>query len=349
MSQNQIAKTAESRAPEVPVAQPSPSERFTNAVIKEFSSNNGAVELTPFQKKLCQNYFIKIDMVLKDAEQKRLSKPEQYRDPAPLTWDNINLQKLATDVIIYSSVGMDPTQPNHINPIPFKNNRTGKYDIQFIVGYKGNEVKARKYGLDVPDDVIVELVYSKDKFKPVKKDLNNKVEGYVFEQSEDLDRGEVVGGFWYHVWHNTPEKNKLKTFSKKDIDKRKPSHASAEFWGGEKEVWVSGESGRREKKTVEVDGWYEEMAYKTIHRNAFNTITIDSEKIDSNYLAIIMRESESIDNQVAQEIAENANRKVMEIEDTSIVQDVTGAYEPTMIVSPVQESEPVSKTKVAPF
>ena len=293
------------------------SERFTNAVMKEFSANaGGQLNLSNFQKKLCQNYFIKIDMVLKDAETKRLAKKEQYRDPVPLTWENINLNKLANDVIIYSSVGLDPTQPNHINPIPYKNKSTNKYDFSFIMGYRGIELKAKKYGLDIPDDVVVELVYSKDKFKQIKKDNNNKVEGYIFEVSEDFDRGEILGGFYYHNFFKTPEKNKLKVFSKKDIEKRKPDYASVEFWGGEKDKWENGQKVGKEQ----VEGWYDEMALKTVYRAAYNSITIDSEKIDSNYLALIMKESER-DNQVAKEISDHANKKDMSIEEAEIIPD----------------------------
>lgn len=314
----QADQTKEPKNDQVVKQMPSHSERFTNAVIKEFSANNGGeLSLTPFQKKLCQNYFIKIDLVLKEAEQKRVIKAEKYRDPLPLTWENVNMQKLATDVIIFSSVGLDPTQPNHVSPIPFKNRGTNKYDMTFIPGYRGVELKAKKYGLDIPDDVVVELVYSKDKFNQVKKDLNNKIESYTFEIVEDFNRGEIVGGFYYHKYFNTPEKNKLRVFSKKDIDKRKPDYASVEFWGGEKDKWDNGQKVGKEQ----VEGWYDEMAYKTVYRAAYNSITIDSEKIDSNYLALIIKESETKDLKIANEIEEKSNKKEMGFEDAVIVPD----------------------------
>ncbi len=296
------------KAGEVAQAQKPPvshAERFTNAVIKEFSANTGGeLNLSPFQKRLCQNYFIKLDLLLKEAEQKRLGKKEQYRDPTPLTWDNVNIQKLANDVVIFSGVGLDPTQPNHINPIPFKNKNTGKYDITFIPGYKGIELKGRKYGLDVPDDIVVELVFSNDKFKAIKRDKDNPVESYSFEIVDAFNRGEIVGGFYYHKYFDKPEKNRLKEFSKKDIDKRRPDNASVEFWGGEKDKWEGGQKVGKEQ----VEGWYDEMAYKTIYRAAWNSITIDSAKIDSNYVAMILKESEVKDLRLADEITENANK-----------------------------------------
>jgi recombination protein RecT len=300
---------------EVKKAQLSQSERFTGAVIKEFSSNNGAVTITPFQKKLCQNYFIKIDQTLKDAEKKRLAKSEEYRDALPLSWENVNMSKLAVDVIAFSSVELDPTQPNHINIIPYKNTANNKYDMGFVIGYRGMELKAKKYGLEVPTDVVVELVYSNDTFKQYKKDRNNEVESYDFQITDNFNRGEVVGGFWYHEFEDFPTKNKLKVFSLKDIEKRKPAYASAEFWGGEKDKWVGGKKVGKEK----IEGWSEEMYLKTISRNAFNAITIDSKKIDDNYLAIIQKESEMKDAIVQNDVIANANKQSLDFEDAEVV------------------------------
>lgn len=283
----------------------SQSERFTQAVIKQFTDTAGELQLTNFQKSLTKNYFIKLDQVLKAAEQKRLAKDEKWRDPLALNWNNVNMQKLAVDVVAYSGVGLDPIQPNHINIIPYKNNHTKQYDIVFITGYKGKEIKGRKYGLDVPDDVVVELVYATDKFIQIKKDLNNKVEGYTLEVTDNFNRGAVVGGFYYYKWFNQPEKNKLKVFSMADIMKRKPDSASPEFWGGEKDEW---KDGKKTGKKVVVEGWAEEMYYKTIYSAAWGNITIDASKIDDNYQAVIKLERETVDSKVFQEIKEKANK-----------------------------------------
>lgn len=275
------------------------SERFSIAVEKEFNATAGTIELTGFQKKLVQSYFISIDMCLKDAERKR----NTTREPLSYTWENVNLTKLAVDVITYASVGLDPMQSNHISPIPFKNKATGKYDITLMMGYRGIELKARKYGLDVPNEVIVELVYSNDLFAAFKKDSENPIEGYSFKIVDQFNRGELVGAFYYYNYFDCPKKNKIRTFSKKDIDKRKPDHASADFWGGEKDKWENGQKSGKEH----VEGWYDEMAYKTIYRAAYNSITIDSEKIDKNYLEIVQREKDGRDLAISQEIARNAN------------------------------------------
>lgn len=264
------------------VVQKAASEKFTVAVMKEFSSNVGELSLTSFQKRLIQNYFIKLDRTLKEAEIKRIQKG-QNADQTPLTWQNVNMPKLAQDVVALSLVGLDPLQSNHINMIPYKNNSTGLYDINPLIGYRGMELKAKKYGLDIPDDVIVELVYKNDRFKEIKKSSTNKIETYEFEIVNSFERGELVGGFYYLNFFNNPEKNKIRVFNKSQIEKRKPKYASAEFWGGTKDKWQGGKVVGKEQ----IEGWYEEMAYKTLCRVAYNSITIDSEKIDDHFAHII--------------------------------------------------------------
>lgn len=299
-TQNQAAVTKK---------EPTQSERFMTKVIAEFGSNVGEVALTNFQKRLAQNYFVALDSVLKSAEEKRLKKSERYRDPLPVTWNNVNMEKLARDVVAYARIGFDPSQPNHISLVPFKNNNTGKYDIGFIEGYRGLELKAVKYGLDVPDHVTVELVYSNDYFRPIKKDANHPHEGYEFEIKNAFDRGKIVGGFYFHSYTKAPEKNKLVMMTIAEIEKRKPDHASPEFWGGEKDKWENGQKVGKER----VEGWYEKMCWKTVYRAAHSDITIDSQKIDDDYLRLKQMESDFAESEVNEEIRANANKNVIDI------------------------------------
>lgn len=278
----------------------SQSERFTQAVIKQFTDTAGELELTKFMKSLTKNYFIKLDQTLKASEQKRNS---QYNDLA-FTWNNVNMNKLAVEVVAFAGVGLDPIQPNHINLLPYKNNKTKQYDIVFIPGYKGKEIKARKYGLDVPDDIIVELVFATDKFTQIKKDKDNPIETYTFEVTSNFERGAVVGAFYYYKWFAQPEKNKIKTFSLADILKRKPDTASPEFWGGEKDEY---KNGQKTGKKIQVEGWAEEMYTKTIYSAAWGAVTIDASKIDDHYRAVLELERQPLDQKVLQEIKDNAN------------------------------------------
>jgi len=248
------------------------SERFMSKVVNEFGSGVGEVALTNFQKRLAQNYFMVIDDVLKKAEMKRAAKADgdKWKDAVPVVWQNVNMESLARSVVACARIGLDPMEKNHINLIPYKNNSTGKYDINTMLGYRGLELKASKYALDFPE-VTVELVYTKDHFKSIKKSETNKVESFEFHINDDFDRGELRGGFYYHSYKSNPEKNKLVVFTKADIDKRKPKYAAQEFWGT----------------------WYEEMAKKTIARAAYGAITIDSQKIDDDYVRLSQAENGS--------------------------------------------------------
>jgi len=306
-----------------------PSERFTKLVMREFTGSSEEVQVTNFQKRLIQNYFIKVDQTLKTSELKRLGKSKN-QDSVPVTWDNLNISKLAIDVMSFSSVGLDAMQPNHINLIPYKNNGTGKYDMTFIIGYRGLELKAKKYGLDIPDDVIVELVYSTDKFKQIKKDLSNKIEGFIFEITDDFNRGDIIGGFYYHSFNDDPTKNKIRVFNLKDIEKRKPKYASAEFWGG------------TDYNGNKTDGWFELMAEKTICRSAWNSITIDSEKIDNHLISVLDNDSHdkalpTVEDAVATEVKENANSKLIDFSTFDDVLIETKVAEPVKAIRPAKE------------
>ena len=299
------------------------SVRFMNAITEEFTSAVDAPALTSYQRRLAQNYFIAIDQALERAEQRR----NKNKNDLEVTWANVNMQQLALDVVAAARVGLDPAQPNHINMVPYRNNRTKKYNIGFIDGYRGIEMKAVKYGLDIPDDVTIELVYANDTFKPIKKDHRNKVESYEFEVSNPFDRGEIVGGFYYHAYNNNPEKNKLVVMSLKDILKRKPEYASKEFWGK--------------------DGWYEKMCHKTIHRAAYRDITIDSQKIDDDYLRLKKQEELFSDREIEAEIEAEANGPVIDIEYTEPEEVVTdGEPEPEKNEKPAKtEQKPPEKAQ----
>ncbi len=300
------------------------SVRFMNKVIAEFGSSVGEIALTNFQKRLAQNYFIVADTALRTAEERRLRKSEKYRDRVPVTWANVDLEALARSVVSAARTGWDPLQDNHVSLIPFKDNHTGKYLINLMPGYRGIELKAVKYGLDVPDYVVVELVHENDKFKEYKKDRNNPVAAYEFEVINSFDRGEIVGGFYYHGWKDSPEKNKLVVFSLNDILKRKPDYAAPEFWGGEKDEY---KNGKKTGKKIKVEGWFEKMCWKTIYRAAYRDITIDSQKIDDDYLRLKQMEESYAEAEVERDVAENANKEAIDIE-YDVVEDDVSETEP---------------------
>jgi len=283
------------------------SERFASGVVK--SVMGAEVKIPDKQMRLLQQYYIALDGILKEAETKRQGDKYKQND-TPITWKNVNMVALNQKALAFSQIGLNPALPNHINMMPFKNNKKGNYDIVFIEGYKGLEVKAKKYGLDFPDEIVTEVVYETDKFRPIKKSFGIDIETYEFEMTNPFNRGEIVGGFYYLSYNDTPEKNKVVAVSMKDIEKRKPTYASAEFWGGEKDEW---KDKKRTGKKIKVEGWTDEMTLKTIKRMAYNSITLDGDKLDDAYVNA-MSKSEGHNEAIAETIKQNANIEEVDAE-----------------------------------
>jgi len=317
------------------------SEKFTNKILAEFGGNvSGVAKVTESQRRLIQGYFIGIDKALKDAETRRVQKNQNNRDhkydePLPVTWANVNLNDLAMSLVHYARVGLDMMQDNHLYPIPYKNNRTNKYDITLMEGYNGIAYIAEKYAVVKPKAVTVELVYSTDVFKPIKKSRGNDVESYEFEITNPFDRGDVMGGFGY-IEYDNPKRNELVIMSLKDILKRKPDYAAAEFWGGKKTVWKGGK-----KVDAETDGWFEEMCLKTIKREVYSAkhIPRDPMKIDESYYYLRDQELQNAKREAEAEIAENANKFIIDAEAEEV--------EPDKLLSDVNTVPPIQKAEKA--
>lgn len=319
------------------------SERFTGMVMKEFQGNIGTLNLNEYQKQLIRGYFIGIDNALKKAEEARLNKnswkstKEEDKNNLPITWQNVNMNDLAIAVVHHAKLGLDMQIPNHLNAIPYKNNKTQKYDIGFLKGYKGLEYIATQLSLYPIRNIIVELIYSNDVFEIVNKD---NITRYNFIIKNPFDRGEIIGGFGY-IQYVDESRNKIITLSKKDIDKRKPVYAAAEFWGGEKDKWENGKKVGKEK----IEGWYEEMARKTIARATYNAVAIDPKKVNESYAYVIENNDNTYENviegQVAEEIEEKANKELIDIETGEIKNiEENASADNNIEMTPIQNEGP---------
>ena len=301
--------------PQQPAAKPQEnmSERFTNKVLAEFGSSvAGAIEVTDFQRRLIQGYFIMIDRALKTAEEDRIRKNEankdhRYDNDIPVVWQNVNLTDLALDLVHYARMGLDMQQDNMLFPVPYKNNKTKMYDVTLTEGYNGIRYIARRYAQEIPVGETIELVYSTDTFVPHMKDSAHPVPTYEFTINNPFDRGEIVGGFGYLEFAD-PAKNELIIMPLKAILKRKPSYASANFWGGKTTEWQTVD-GKRQKVEVETDGWFEEMCRKTLIREVCSAkhLPRDPQKIDDCYRFMKAREARYAEIQAQAEIDSQAN------------------------------------------
>ncbi|MDZ7658034.1 recombinase RecT [Fodinibius sp.] len=211
--QNQEKETA------VEKKKPTYAERFVGKVEHEFNGAVGhGVEFTDNEKQLASNLFMKIDSALKAFESDRHEKSSK---PA-YTWGNINMQQLAIDAVHRVRLGLDALIDNHIHPIPYLNGKTGKYDLDLQIGYRGMDYYRKKVALEEIDDIRYELVHENDDFTQIKKDRNHEKDTYEFNVTKPFDRGEVVGGFGY-ITYKDERKNKLVTVSEKDFKKSEDS------------------------------------------------------------------------------------------------------------------------------
>jgi len=316
-------KTAETKKPEVKKEMPkvekkeekkeetqiavTPSKRFSDMVVTEFSDGFGNIEVTEFQKKLIQGYFVGVDIAIKEAEAKRKINNKTKDNPV-ICWSNVKMENLVKSIVAHTSVGLDMTQHAHIYAVLFYDFKIKKYDVNLLIGYKGASLIKIKYGLHVPDHIIVELVYNSDHFKPIKKSINNQIENYEFDIVDAFSRTEdnLKGAFYYHIFDDSPERNKLVIVTLDDIEKRKPKSQNISFYGGEKTVWKDNKP--TDEKEV-VIGWKAEMYYKTVYKMAYSKITIDSMLIDDSYRMIKEQEAKHVNSSgIQEEIKEKGNK-----------------------------------------
>lgn len=318
-------------------AEPTVSERFTNLVMREFSGSVGKVDVTEAQRSLIQGYFMGCDKAIKNSEKDRVAKNEwsNNKNEVPYSWNNVIIDEtLAQEIVVNAKLGLDMTVPNHVSPILFKDNKTNKYAFTFMRGYRGKELIAKKFAFQSFEDVRVELIYSSDTFKPVKKDSKHDHDDYEFEINNPFDRGTVVGGFAY-VTYEDAKNNTLYMMTAKDIEKRKPKYASANFWGGMKKV-KDYKTGKYSEEKIE--GWYEEMCLKTISNYVYSRIALDPAKTDENYRKMLANESKAEELALATEVDENGNGEIIDVETTE--------PEETMHIEQQQVKQQIIETSV---
>lgn len=332
------------------------SQRFLTHIIKILQKSFASeLSINERQKGLIQHYYIHCDRALKAFEEARVAKNKKntnprYNNNTPVTWKNVDTDDLAISMYRYARMGLDMSQSNHLFPIPKKAYKTDKYFIVLMPGYNGKRYVTEKYAMYKPANTVVELIYSTDKFKPIKKGFNNKYESYEFEITNVFNRGEILGGFAY-IEYEDPRRNKLIIMTIEEIEKRKPEYASAEFWGGTTKVW---EDGKQVEK--EIEGWHKEMCIKTIVREVFDPkhIPIDPEKIDENYQFMKMQEARAAEIEAEEEaeiyantiVIDTVNAEEIESKDVLAIEgDKEIVSEPEEVVAEVVSDKPVKADK----
>jgi len=198
---------------------------------------------------LAGNFFTAIDASIKKSEADRAGNQYKANDPK-IRWAATNFDETLQSAIAYSNLGIDPLAEDMISFI-FHKSKTGGYNITFVEGVSCMEILARKYGINCPDNVKVEVVYSTDIFEVIKKDINNPEDTCIHKVVNPFDRGEIVGGYTISQFSNSSY-NQIRPMSLKDINKR------------------------TKETTMFFKNWPEEMCIKTLKKNAWSKVVLNT-------------------------------------------------------------------------
>ena len=229
--------------------------QFTEMVVRESVDLAGQVTMNDYEKTLAGNIFRSVEYALVEYN---------VKNKTNLTWENINLQKMAKDTLYLVKLGINATIPGHVYSIIRRNGKTeGLFDVQLRVGYKGEEYYVTTSSLHPVKRIIKRLVYGDEKLVVYPAGMNNPVEGYELILGEDpFNRGKLRGGFAY-IEYEDPALNELIVMSVDDFETRRKLAGNDQFWGK----------------------WYDKMCLKTLVHEAAGTIILDPMKIDNFSLA----------------------------------------------------------------
>lgn len=310
-----------------PQAQPKPSsvpaktgettatiaQNFVAKIEKQFQGELGqGVNWTPLEQRLAQHLYIKIDGALKALESKRAATTYKKDDP-PISWDNVNLPKLAIDAVHRVNLGLDALIPNHIHVVPYLNKTTKKYDVDLMIGYMGEDHCHRKFAADEILDIRYQLVHETDSFT-----YGTTPEGlawYTFDQTNPFNPGEVIGGFGY-ISYADPRKNRIVIVEYRDFEKARAASRGVEFWGGIQTAWEKDEATGKNKKVegVHDEKFRKEMQYKTLVRRVTARIPLDPTKVNTpSWSAVLESRMDAIDAEAADVVSAHANAEVLAI------------------------------------
>ncbi|UOY92879.1 recombination protein RecT [Ectobacillus sp. JY-23] len=145
-------------------------------------------------------------------------------------------------------LGLEPGLLGHCYLLPFKNNKAGTTDVQFIIGYKGMIDLARRSGHI--QSIYAHAVYQNDDFE-----YELGLHPQLTHKPSFGERGEFIGA--YAVAHFKDGGYQMEFMPKSEIEKRRGRSKSKDFG-----PWKTD---------------YEEMAKKTVVRAMFKYLPISIE------------------------------------------------------------------------
>lgn len=286
--------------------EPAISQKFVAKVSKQFQASVGSViAWTDLEQALAQNLYVKLDTQFRALEAKRASISFKKNDP-PITWENINMEKLAIDAVARVKMGLDANLPNHIHVIPYLNGVTKKYDVDLRIGYMGVDHVSRKFAKREIVDIRYKLVHETDEFQVL---IQNGIEVPYFKQTNPFNPGAVIGAYGY-IMHDDPRLNRVVVIEYREFEKAMKASKGVEFWGGIQTEWKDGKK---------VEGEYDEkfmkeMQYKTVVFRTNKHIALDPAKINlPEFQNMVHASFGAVEAEMAEIVEQHANGETLSL------------------------------------
>jgi len=191
--------------------------------------------------------------IISDSEGRRLTaalviKANAALEENHISWKDINQPKFVNDTIRLVTMGLDAGN-NEAYPIPYKNNKTGKIDMQCTPSAKGIKKLAELYSVRSIKPILEYVIKDGDKFT-----LTHTPNGDKWEYDEDVFGTGKTKGYVTIVIYADDNSAFVMTHSKEDIEKRRAASRSPDS-----PAWKN---------------WYDEMALAKAIRRHCNRLSI---------------------------------------------------------------------------
>lgn len=237
------------------------SSRFIEHVQKEFVSAIGnQTEFTEHERKLATNFYIYADNQLKEFEAKRI---KDNKSGSPYEWSNVNMAKLAVDVVHRIRLGLDALIKNHLHIVPYWNKKRSQYNLDIRIGYVGKLFIAKQMSIEPIRDIRLYMVHENDRF--VFEQINGLEprETFSFDIKDPFNRGAIKGGFGF-IRYEDESLNKVVLVSEEEFKKAQNVAKSSNFWRD----------------------WGDRMRFKTLAHRVSDAVRIDPRKVHDSFYQV---------------------------------------------------------------
>ena len=228
------------------------SDKYIDALVKESAKvmDSMCLEMKPEVRNALFNLCLACEKSLKDKN---------------LTWDNISKDGLASELLHYAQLNLNPAN-DELYILPYrKKDKENIYEFNFEESYLGKKKKVKKFS-DIKD-VVAFLVREGDIYEP---DVDLIEGDEVTFKPKPFNNGNVIGAVCYLIYEDKT-KNRIVEMRLEELEKVKK--ASMDKMGGKlSPAWKNWESEMQKKAVlkralkdveIEVPNEYQQAYYST--------------------------------------------------------------------------------------